>query len=132
VKKKLLFIWLFVGIFVFPQQNSESKNWDVNAFYKPGETLLKKEFNRALSYAVDQNFVVYGTLTFSIFVDSNGKAKIVDVIPKVKNYKLLLDDLNYVLRKSNKNWEAARKDSKPVQSLFYYQIRFNTEVYDED
>ena len=53
-------------------------------------------------------------------------------VVKFKNDQLLLDDLNYVLRKTHKNWEAALKDNKPVNSVYYYKINFTTDVYDHD
>ncbi len=125
----------FFGLMLYAQENSlepNSKDLDKVAFYKPGETKLHKDFQRALSYAVDQNYVVNGTMTFAIYINDTGLAKIIDVKPKVKNHQLLLDDLNYVLRKPHKNWEAAQKSNKPVSSIYYYQITFNTEVYDHD
>ncbi|MFC4413777.1 hypothetical protein [Kaistella carnis] len=45
---------------------------------------------------------------------------------------MLLDDLNYVLRKTNKNWEPAEKNNKKLSSIYQYEITFNTEVYDHD
>ena len=135
MKKLLLIIFSFASLILYSQENSAeptSKDLDKSAYYKPGEKKLQKDFNRALSYAVDQNYAVNGVMTFAIYINDAGLAKIIDVKPKVKNYKLLLDDLNYVLRKTHKNWEAAQKNSKPVSSIYYYQITFNTEVYDHD
>ena len=134
MKKNFLFLFLMTAVFHYSQlaEKPSSENGDKSAYYKPGEAKLYREFERALSYAVDQNYYVHGLMTFSIFIDENGKAKIIDVEPKVKNHKLLMDDLNYVLKKSHKNWEPAQKDSKPVQSFCIFKIDFNTEVYDHD
>lgn len=115
-------------IFVFAQQ----KNWEKDPYYKDGEAVLHKEFNRALNYAVDQNYNIVGQIKFTLFIDDKGIAKIVDISPKVKNSEALIEDLNYVLRKSNKKWEAARNQNQPVKSFYIYQITFNTEVYDHD
>ncbi|UOE41272.1 hypothetical protein MTP09_01100 [Chryseobacterium suipulveris] len=71
-------------------------------------------------------------MKFTLFIDEKGIAKIVDVSPKVKNQQAMIDDLNYVLRRPNKNWEAARKDDQPVKSFYIYTVNFNTEVYDHD
>ncbi|MGA9213367.1 hypothetical protein [Kaistella sp.] len=130
--KKLLFIIFYFTATLHNAQEQSPKDWDKNAHYKLGEKKLQKDFNRALSFAVDQNYAINGTMTFAIYINDTGLAKIIDIQPKVKNYELLLDDLNYVLRKKHKNWEPAQKNNKPVNSVFYYQINFNTEVYDHD
>lgn len=135
MKQLFLIIFTLVGTFLYSQKNaadSNPKELDKEAFYKPGEKKLQKDFNRALSYAIDQNYSVNGVLTFAIYINDTGLAKIIDVKPKVKNHQLLLNDLNYVLKKSHKNWEPAQKNSKPINSIYYYQITFNTEVYDHD
>lgn len=133
--KSLFILFSFLGLFLYSQENPTEPspdNTDKKAYYKPGEKKLQKDFNRALSFAVDQNYVVNGVMTFAIYIDDTGLAKIIDVKPKVKNHQLLIKDLNYVLKKSHKNWEAAEKNSKKVSSIYYYEITFNTEVYDHD
>ncbi|MCZ2083742.1 MAG: hypothetical protein LC112_05670 [Flavobacteriales bacterium] len=135
MKQLLIIIFSLVGIVLYSQENpadSNPKDWDKEAFYKPGEKKLQKDFDRALSYSVDQNYSINGPMTFAIYINDTGLAKIVDVKPKVKNHQLLLNDLNYVLKKSHKNWEPAQKNNKPINSIFYYKITFNTEVYDHD
>lgn len=135
MKLFLPIVFFFLSLMHYSQENSPestSKNLDKTAYYKLGEKKLQKEFNRALSFAVDQNYNVNGVLTFAIYINDAGLAKIIDVKPKVKNHQLLLDDLNYVLRKTHKNWEAAVKNNQKVSSIYYYEITFNTEVYDHD
>ena len=128
VKKLLQFFFALMVINTFSQQ----KTWDKDPYYKEGNKKLNEEFQRAIDYAVDQNYVVYGKMTFTIFINDKGIAKIIDVTPKVKNQKMLIDDLNYVLKKSNKKWVSATKETKPVQSFYNLTINFNTEVYDHD
>ncbi|MBN9311561.1 MAG: hypothetical protein BGO40_04305 [Chryseobacterium sp. 39-10] len=128
VKKLLQFFFALMVINTFSQQ----KTWDKDPYYKEGNKKLNEEFQRAIDYAVDQNYVVYGKMTFTIFINDKGIAKIIDVTPKVKNQKMLIDDLNYVLKKSNKKWVSATKETKPVQSFYHLTINFNTEVYDHD
>lgn len=135
MKKFLFIIFSFTAILYYPQQNpteQSPKDLDKNASYKLGKAKLDKDFKRALTYAVSENYVINGIVTFSLYINDAGLAKIVDMKPKVKNYQLLLDDLNYVLRKTHKNWEAAEKNNKKVSSIYHYGINFNTEVYDHD
>ena len=135
MKNILFLVVLFFGFYSFSQQKVDSlspKPLTTPAFYKSGAEKFQKDFHRALSYAVDGNYVVYGTMTFTFLINEKGKAKIIDVKPRLKNSQKLVDDLNYLLKKSNKNWEAAEKDDMPIQSTFNYQIKFNTEVYDHD
>ena len=135
MKQTLLFLIFFATISHYGQMNpaeSSPKELDKNASYKLGKAKLDKEFKRALTYTVAENYVINGIVTFSLHINDAGLAKIVDIKPKFKNHQLLLDDLNYVLRKTHKNWEAAEKDNKKVSSIYHYQINFNTEVYDHD
>ena len=135
MKLFLSIVFSFVSLMHYSQENSSdptTKDLDKTAYYKLGQKKLQKDFNRALSYAVDQNYNVNGVLTFAIYINDTGLAKIIDVKPKVKNHQLLLNDLNYVLRKTHKNWEAAVKNNQKVSSIYYYEITFNTEVYDHD
>ena len=135
MKNLIIICILFSSIFCFSQQKVDSisvNDLSKTASYKSGNEKFKKDLERAVDYAVDGNYVVYGTMTFTFLIDETGKAKIVDVKPRLKNSQKLIDDLNYLLKRSNKNWEPARKDGKAVPSHFNYQIKFNTEVYDHD
>ena len=134
MKNAISFLLMLVGLLFSAQQipNPVPKEWDKDAFYKLGKEKLHKDFKRALTYTVAENYVINGIVTFAIYVDEKGFAKIIDMKPKFKNDQLLLDDLNYVLRKTHKNWQAAQKANKPVKSIYYYKINFNTEVYDHD
>ena len=134
MNKFLLIILSLTAIHHYSQNSSEqrTKSFDREASYKLGKEKLDKEFIRALTYTVSENYVINGVVTFSLYVNDTGFAKIVDIKPKFKNHQLLLDDLNYVLRKTNKNWEPAEKNNKKVSSIYQYEITFNTEVYDHD
>ena len=135
MKKLLYFLLYFTTIFHYAQETvipTSEQNVDKNAVYKSGQAKLDKEFKRALTYVVAENYVLNGVITFSIYVNDVGLTKIVDMKPTFKNQKLLLDDLNYVLRKSHKNWDPAQKNNKKVGSIYHYIIDFNTEVYDHD
>lgn len=124
-----------MSVLHYSQQNHTEQSpagWDKNPVYKPGKKELDKAIKRALIYTVAENFVINGVVTFALYIDQSGSAKMIDIKPKFKNDQLLLDDLNYVLRKTHKNWEAAQKDGKPVNSVYYYKINFSTDVYDHD
>ena len=134
MSKTFWFLLLFVGSLIDAQQNPNTipKDWEKDAFYKLGKEKLDKDFKRALTYTVAENYVINGVVTFALYINENGLAKIIDMKPKFKNDQLLLDDLNYVLRKTHKNWQPAQKENKPVNSIYYYKIDFTTEVYDHD
>lgn len=135
MNRLLLLIFTLAGLLLFSQKNATypvSKEVDKMASYKLGKEKLDKEFKRALTYTVAENYVINGVVTFALYINQAGLAKIIDLQPKFKNDQLLLDDLNYVLRKTHKNWEAALKDNKPVNSVYYYKINFTTDVYDHD
>ena len=93
MKLFLSIVFSFVSLMHYSQENSSdptTKDLDKTAYYKLGQKKLQKDFNRALSYAVDQNYNVNGVLTFAIYINDTGLAKIIDVKPKVKNHQLLL------------------------------------------
>lgn len=134
MKNTFLFLLLFVASLFGAQQktNTIPKDWEKDAFYKLGKEKLDKDFKRAITYTVAENYVINGVVTFALYINENGLAKIIDMKPKFKNDQLLLDDLNYVLRKTHKNWQPAQKENKAVNSIYYYKIDFTTEVYDHD
>ena len=134
MKNTFLFLLLFATSLFAAQQNSDTipKGWEKDAFYKLGKEKLDKDFKRAISYTVAENYIINGVVTFALYINENGLAKIIDMKPKFKNDQLLLDDLNYVLRKTHKNWQPAQKENKAVNSIYYYKIDFTTEVYDHD
>ena len=134
MKNTFLFLLLFAASLFGAQQNPDtvSKEWEKDAFYKLGKEKLDKDFKRAITYTVAENYVINGVVTFALYINENGLAKIIDMKPKFKNDQILLDDLNYVLRKTHKNWQPAQKENKAVNSIYYYKIDFTTEVYDHD
>lgn len=129
----LSFLLIFFGTFLFAQspavQNEEALT---PAHYKPGTAELTKEFMRALDYAVDQNYHINGRFIFTFQIGKEGVAKIIDVQPKVQNTQALLDDLNYVLKKSHKRWQPAVRNGVRESSLYKFEIHFNTDTYDHD
>lgn len=134
MKNTFLFLLLFMASLFGAQQktNTIAKDWEKDAFYKLGKEKLDKDFKRAITYTVAENYVINGVVTFALYINENGLAKIIDMKPKFKNDQLLLDDLNYVLRKTHKNWQPAQKENKAVNSIYYYKIDFATEVFDHD
>lgn len=134
MKNTFLFLLLFVASLFGTQQKTTTipKDWEKDAFYKLGKEKLGKDFKRAITYTVAENYVINGVVTFALYINENGLAKIIDMKPKFKNDQILLDDLNYVLRKTHKNWQPAQKENKAVNSIYYYKIDFTTEVYDYD
>ena len=66
--KFLLIILSLTAIQHYSQNSSEQrpKNFDKEASYKLGKEKLHKEFIRALTYTVSENYVINGVVTFSL------------------------------------------------------------------
>lgn len=118
MKKKIILYLLLFSTFLFAQ----TKTWDKDPQYQYGNERYVKDFQKAFDIVVSGNYVVYGAIKFSISIDDKGSAKVISMVPKLKNSEQIINDLNYVLRKKNKNWTAAKSGNDEVSSFFLVSV----------
>jgi hypothetical protein len=55
-----------------------------------------------------------------------------DVLPKIKNSEMFVDDVKYAMKKIKGKWKPAMKENTPVDSKVIFKVDFTTHGYDHD
>ncbi|KPE51465.1 energy transducer TonB [Chryseobacterium indologenes] len=134
MKKHLLLLpLLFIGIKGFSQNTipTETTAYTQRAEFPGGDEAFRKQFMNMLHAYVDaQSYAIDGTVTFVINIDKTGKMDRLDVLPKIKNGEMFIDDVKYALKKVKGKWKPAMKDGVSVESKYIFKVNFATETYD--
>ncbi|MCT2408373.1 energy transducer TonB [Chryseobacterium antibioticum] len=136
MKKYLLLLpLLFIGIKGFSQQapKTEVTAYTQKAEFPGGDEAFRKQFMDMLHAYVDaQSYAINGKVTFVINIAPNGKMDRLDILPKIKNSEMFVDDVKYAMKKIKGKWKPAMKDNTPVDSKMIVKVNFSTHGYDED
>ncbi|NML68731.1 hypothetical protein HHL23_02825 [Chryseobacterium sp. RP-3-3] len=136
MKKYLLLLpLLFIGIKGFSQQapQTEVTSYTQKAEFPGGDEAFRKQFMDMLHAYVDaQSYAINGKVTFVINIAPNGKMDRLDILPKIKNSEMFVDDVKYAMQKIKGKWKPAMKDNTPVDSKMIVKVNFSTHGYDED
>jgi hypothetical protein len=126
MKKYLVVVLLlFLGFKGFSQETK--------AEYEGGNAVFANKFMEMLYAYVDvQSYAIEGTVTYIINVDKTGKASHLDIIPKIKNGDMFVDDSQYALKKVKGKWKPATKDGIAVSSKYIMKVNFKSNTYDHD
>lgn len=134
MKKYLLLLpLLFIGIKGFSQNTiqSETPTYTQRAEFPGGDEAFRKQFMNMLHAYVDaESYAINGTVTFVINIDKTGKMDRLDVLPKIKNSEMFIDDVKYALKKVKGKWKPAMKDGVAVESKYIFKVNFTTGTYD--
>jgi len=84
------------------------------------------------AYVDTQSYAINGKVTFVINISPDGKMNRLDVLPKIKNAEMFIDDVKYAMKKIKGKWKPAMKDSTPVDSKMVVKVDFSTNGYDHD
>ncbi|MDR2237499.1 MAG: energy transducer TonB [Chryseobacterium sp.] len=131
----LLFPLLFIGIKSFSQNTAQAgtQPYTQKAEFPGGDAAFSKQFMNMLhAYVNAENYAINGTVTFVINIDKNGKMDRLDILPKIKNSEMFIDDVKYALKKVKGKWKPAMKDGVPVESKYIFRVNFTTGTYDMD
>lgn len=105
---------LFLGFKGFSQ--------DTRAEYEGGNAAFANKFMEMLHAYVDfQAYAIEGKVTYIINVNKTGKTNRIDVLPKIKNGEMFMDDSQYALKKVKGKWRPATKDGIAINSKIYYK-----------
>lgn len=86
---------LFLGFKGFSQ--------NTRAEYEDGNVAFANKFMEMLHAYVDfQAYTIEGKVTYIINVDETGKTNRLDILPKIKNGEMFVDDSQYALKKSKR------------------------------
>jgi len=131
----LLLPLLFLGIKGFSQNTipTETTSYTQKAEFPGGDDAFRKQFMDMLHAYVDpQSYAINGTITFLINISPEGKMNRLDILPKIKNSEMFIDDVKYAMKKIKGKWKPAMKVTTPVDSKVIFKVNFSTNTYDHD
>lgn len=137
MKKYLFVVFLsLIGMHCFSQDN-QIKNENVisirDAEFPGGDAAFTKEFLKMIHSYIDlRQYAVNGKFIFVFDIDENGKVNNLDVLPKVKNSEMFMEDMKFAIKKVKPKWKPAIKDDKPVISKKIIKINFTSDHFDHD
>lgn len=134
MKKHLLILFLFFGCVAYSQESkapAETVMNVQNAEYPGGDEAFTKEFLQMIYAYIDmKKYAVNGKFVFVFDVNPNGKVDNLDVLPKVKNSEMFIDDMKFAIKKVKKKWKPAMKDGQAVVSKKIIKINFTSDHFD--
>lgn len=136
MKKYILILFLFCG-FVGYAQESQPQNGNVttsrNAEFPGGDDAFTQEFLQMVHAYLDlDKYAVNGKFVFVFDVNADGRIGNLDVLPKVKNSEMFIDDMRFAIKKVKKKWKPALKDGVPIISKKIIKINFTSDHFDHD
>lgn len=134
MKKYFLLLFLFVSFMGFSQE-SQTKNDNAgtyqNAEFPGGDEAFTKEFLQMIYSYIDlKKYAVNGKFVFVFDVNTSGKVENLDVLPKVKNSEMFIDDMRFAIKKVKNKWTPAMKGGNPVVSKKIIKINFTSDHFD--
>lgn len=134
MNKYFLLLFLLIGFKCFAQKselNSENLVITRSAEFPGGDAAFSKEFLRMIHGYIDlDQYAVNGQFTFLFDIGTDGKISNLNVLPKVKNSELFIDDMNFAIKKVKKKWQPAIQNGKPTVSKKVIKINFTTDHFD--
>lgn len=138
MKALLLLLFLSFGCLIFGQKE-ESKPSEqkvssyVPAQYPGGADAFGKEFLFMVhSYLDMKQYAANGKFTFVFTIDEKGKITGTEIVPKVKNSQLFIEDMQFAASKIRKRFSPATRDGIPVASVYVAKITFYSDHIDEE
>lgn len=137
MKKYLLLLpLLFIGIQGFSQQTRQvevTPSYTQKAEFPGGDEAFRKQFMDMLHAYVDtQSYAINGKVIFVINIAPDGKMNRLDILPRIRNSEMFVDDVKYAMKKIKGKWKPAMKDTTPVDSKMIVKVNFSTNGYDHD
>jgi hypothetical protein len=133
--KKYLFIFLLISVSAFAQkQNSEEQPkmiYTEKAKFPGGDEAFRAEFHKMVNGYIDlRQYFVNGIFYFSFIIDVNGKIKNLNIVPKVKNSDMFIEDMMFAMKKIKTKWKPALQNGQPVESKYILSVDFTSDHFD--
>ena len=135
---KSYFVFMFLLLFSFNGYSQEKETLENvkitrNAEFPGGEKAFRDEFLKMIYAYIDMDkYAVNGLFSFIFDVNANGKVANLQVLPKVKNSEMFIDDMLFAIKKVKNKWKPALKDGVPVISKKMIKINFTSDHFDHD
>ncbi|OCA79564.1 hypothetical protein BBH99_05725 [Chryseobacterium contaminans] len=133
MKKHIAILFLLLGFIGYSQQSSPKEDIPTSqdAEFPGGDEAFTKEFLQMIHSYIDlRKYAVNGKFVFVFDVNTNGKTENLDVLPKVKNSEMFIDDMKFAIKKVKKKWKPAMKNGEPVVSKKIIKINFTSDHFD--
>ncbi|WP_300674195.1 hypothetical protein [Soonwooa sp.] len=102
MKSIILFVALCFSAFAFSQNTQQDAGnvYDTKAVYPGGDNAFRKDFMNMVHAYIDlAAYKVEGPFVFAFDIDEKGKISQLSISPKVKNYEVFNDDMQFAMRK---------------------------------
>ena len=104
-----------------------------NAEFPGGDSAFSQEYLKMIHAYIDLGkYAVNGQFVFIFDVDKNGKISNLDVLPKVQNSEMFIEDMQFAIKRVKKKWKPAMKEGSPVVSKKIIKINFTSDHFDHD
>ncbi|MGD1320316.1 energy transducer TonB [Chryseobacterium sp. 2R14A] len=127
---------LLIGFKSFSQDlkpNTENSIITSNAEFPGGDKAFTNEFLRMIHGYIDMSkYAVNGQFTFLFDISTEGKVENLNVLPKVKNSELFIEDMEFAIKKVKKKWKPAMQNGLPVVSKKSIKINFTSDHFDHE
>jgi hypothetical protein len=96
------------GIAQKSQSQTESIMSSQNAEFPGGDSAFTQEFLKMIHAYIDlDKYAVHGQFVFVFDVGTDGKISQLDVLPKVKNSQMFIEDMQFAIKKVKKKMETS-------------------------
>jgi len=133
MKKYFLLFFLFVGFITFAQDAQKEIKTSGSAEFPGGDSAFSQEYLKMIHAYIDLGkYAVNGQFVFIFDIDTSGKISNLDVLPKVKNSEMFIEDMQFAIKRVKKRWKPAMKEGIPVVSKKIIKINFTSDHFDHD
>ena len=133
--RKSFFFCLLISCFAFGQTENKKEQpkmiYTEKAKFPGGDEAFRAEFHKMVNGYIDlRQYFVNGIFYFTFNIDVNGKIKNLDIVPKVKNSDMFIEDMMFAMKKIKTKWKPALQNNQPVESKYILSVNFTTDHFD--
>ncbi|TXF75901.1 energy transducer TonB [Chryseobacterium sp.] len=133
--KKLFILLFFSAALAFGQTASAGKQsgtgYTEKAEFPGGDEAFKAEFHKMVNGYIDmKQYAANGLFHFIFDIDVNGKIKNLQILPKVQNSEMFIEDMMFAVKRIKKKWKPASRNGQPVESKYVLNVTFTSDHFD--
>ena len=133
--RKSFFFCLLISCFAFGQTENKKEQakmiYTEKAKFPGGDEAFRAEFHKMVNGYIDlRQYFVNGIFYFTFNIDVNGKIKNLNIVPKVKNSDMFIEDMMFAMKKIKTKWKPALQNNQPVESKYILSVNFTSDHFD--
>ncbi|MBW8358881.1 MAG: energy transducer TonB [Weeksellaceae bacterium] len=103
------------------------------AQFPGGDEAFLAEFHKMVRGYIDMNqYAANGVFNFIFDIDVKGKITNLQILPKVKNSEMFIEDMMFAVKRIKPKWTPALRDGNPVKSTHVLKVTFTSDHFDHD